>query len=627
MRLRKKKPSQILSTSKSTTLNLQTRPFTPVESEESAPIEVQNSSNGNQHHQPENLLQRLIDTQINESRSPADIVQRKKRKHFPKIRSQDKMALMPIQAKLNIGEPNDKYEKEADATAAKVVQQINSSPHGGSVQKQESLESEDEELQMKPAISTIQRQETMEDEDEELQTKSFVQRRENLNGGEASTDLESSIQSARSGGQSLDPNLQAQMGKAMGADFSGVKVHTDAQADQLNKSIQAKAFTTGQDLFFRQGAYEPRSRGGQELIAHELTHVVQQSGSIQRKVNFTFNAKAGTKAKLLHSHDKKFSEIKKAYKEYAKTTDIYEELTTLRQIISDCNGYLEEHKGKNDKKDLDAKNLLEACKKELPEAESSTYIQDLTKGKFKYLTVTGSSVNRGLEYVDEDIEPLAKKFGLTKGELTAIRIYAAGDYRYMNPVVADNDVWLDGAIKVLIEGAKVNMDGKIVPFPPEWRDTDSTKQMLKSLSKGKDPATKDQKEAIKNEAFRHNYMALSGLKKMDKISTTTYRGEGFEKEAFEKRYQVGQTFSYPAFTSTSLDKSRSEDFAQREGVNPKIPILLELTVNNGRDISEISDIKSEKEILLLPKATFKVDSITPPTTLGGNTIVKVTQIS
>ena len=103
-------------------------------------------------------------------------------------------------------------------------------------------------------------------------------------GGEASTDLESSIQSARGSGQSLDANLQRSMGQAMGADFSGVKVHTDSQSDQLNKSIQAKAFTTGQDVFFRQGAYEPSSRGGQELIAHELTHVVQQGNGINRSI-------------------------------------------------------------------------------------------------------------------------------------------------------------------------------------------------------------------------------------------------------------------------------------------------------------------------------------------------------
>ncbi|MEH2453218.1 eCIS core domain-containing protein [Nostoc sp.] len=73
-------------------------------------------------------------------------------------------------------------------------------------------------------------------------------------------------------------NIREPMEQGFGADFSRVKVHTDTQADQLNRSIQAKAFTTEQDVFFRQGAYEPGSRGGQELIAHELTHVVQQNG-------------------------------------------------------------------------------------------------------------------------------------------------------------------------------------------------------------------------------------------------------------------------------------------------------------------------------------------------------------
>jgi hypothetical protein len=63
-----------------------------------------------------------------------------------------------------------------------------------------------------------------------------------------------------------------------GVDFSQVKVHNDAVSDQLNQSIQARAFTTGQDVFFRGGEYNPGSRGGQELLAHELTHVVQQSG-------------------------------------------------------------------------------------------------------------------------------------------------------------------------------------------------------------------------------------------------------------------------------------------------------------------------------------------------------------
>ncbi len=252
---------------------LQTRDFAPLQTDLDEEATFRPSG------YTENFLEKIINQRSNESSDTP--VQAKPINRLKMFQAKP----MAIQAKLNIGEPNDKYEKEADNTAAKVVQQINSPVQEQPVQRQESMEQEieEEELQMKPEISTLQRQESMEEEDEELQMKSLVQRSENVGGGEASTDLESSIQSARGNGQSLDSNLQAKMGQAMGADFSGVKVHTDSQSDQLNKSIQAKAFTTGQDVFFRQGAYEPSSRGGQELIAHELTHVVQQNGNaVQR---------------------------------------------------------------------------------------------------------------------------------------------------------------------------------------------------------------------------------------------------------------------------------------------------------------------------------------------------------
>ncbi|MEH2056042.1 MAG: DUF4157 domain-containing protein [Nostoc sp.] len=187
----------------------------------------------------------------------------------------------PIQAKLTIGEPGDKYEQEADETARQVVQRIHQS-QGEKVQRESLLS--DEELQMKPE-RRIQR-ESLPFEEDELQMKPMVQRV--ADGGMAtSPDLETSIQQARSGGQPLADNVSNPMERAFGADFSGVKVHADAQADQLNQSIQARAFTTGQDVFFRQGEYNPGSRGGQELIAHELTHVVQQNGAhlIQAKFN------------------------------------------------------------------------------------------------------------------------------------------------------------------------------------------------------------------------------------------------------------------------------------------------------------------------------------------------------
>jgi hypothetical protein len=73
------------------------------------------------------------------------------------------------------------------------------------------------------------------------------------------------------------------MESSLGADFSGVRVHTDQRSDSLNRSLSARAFTTGQDIFFRVGSYQPGSSIGRELIAHELTHVVQQNGNAVKR--------------------------------------------------------------------------------------------------------------------------------------------------------------------------------------------------------------------------------------------------------------------------------------------------------------------------------------------------------
>lgn len=70
------------------------------------------------------------------------------------------------------------------------------------------------------------------------------------------------------------------MGDVMGADFSRVKIHNDGESDKLSRSIGARAFTTGDHIFFGQGEYEPSDTKGKELLAHELTHVVQQTGSV-----------------------------------------------------------------------------------------------------------------------------------------------------------------------------------------------------------------------------------------------------------------------------------------------------------------------------------------------------------
>ena len=197
--------------------------------------------------------------------------------NIPLTRAQAKAkSKKAIQAKLTIGAPGDKYEQEADRVAAQVVNQINAPVSQQPIQNlQREVVSEKDELQMKSA-DNIQREDMPE---EELQMKPILQLQAGDGGVTATQELESSIQQARSSGQPLANNVRRPMEQAFGTDFNGVKIHTDTQADQLNQSIQARAFTTGHDLFFRQGEYNPGSRRGQELIAHELTHVVQQKAN------------------------------------------------------------------------------------------------------------------------------------------------------------------------------------------------------------------------------------------------------------------------------------------------------------------------------------------------------------
>jgi hypothetical protein len=103
-------------------------------------------------------------------------------------------------------------------------------------------------------------------------------------GGEAPEPVQAAIEAARGGGVPLEAKINKQVGGALGADFSHVRVHSDRQSDDLNQSLSARAFTTGSDIFFRQGEYAPATTSGQRLLAHELTHVLQQGAGKANKV-------------------------------------------------------------------------------------------------------------------------------------------------------------------------------------------------------------------------------------------------------------------------------------------------------------------------------------------------------
>ena len=205
-----------------------------------------------------------------------------------------------LQTKLRIGPPGDKYEQEADRVADAVMQMPEPQ-----LQRQVEPEEEEEALQSKPLVNQItplvqvQRQEEPEEEEEMLQAKPLAEEitplvqkqvepeeeEEELQAkatsghiSEANPNLESDIQSLKGGGHPLSENDRAYFEPRFGRDFSQVRVHTDTRAAESARAVNARAYTVGQDVVFGVGQYTPESSPGQRLMAHELTHVVQQSG-------------------------------------------------------------------------------------------------------------------------------------------------------------------------------------------------------------------------------------------------------------------------------------------------------------------------------------------------------------
>jgi hypothetical protein len=104
-------------------------------------------------------------------------------------------------------------------------------------------------------------------------------------GPDIDVSMERAIRQASGRGQPLPRSVRKPMEQQLDADFARVRLHTDARADQLSRSLQALAFTAGNDIFFRRGGYGPGSATGRYLLAHELTHVTQQqSGTGQPAV-------------------------------------------------------------------------------------------------------------------------------------------------------------------------------------------------------------------------------------------------------------------------------------------------------------------------------------------------------
>ena len=226
----------------------------------------------------------------------------------------------PLQARLQVSPAGDRYEQEADSTADRVMAfrggvdvaypitslgisplqrqpEEEEEPVQAQVEEEEEpvqAQEEEESLQAQPQDEeepvqaqddeeeeTVQRQE----EEEPVQTRAQEEEEEPVQargagqpvvGRAVPASVRGAIHASKSGGEALPEGVRAHMEGQFGADFSGVRLHHDSTSAAMSGAIGAQAFTHGRHIYFNSGRYNPQSSAGQRLLAHELTHVVQQ---------------------------------------------------------------------------------------------------------------------------------------------------------------------------------------------------------------------------------------------------------------------------------------------------------------------------------------------------------------
>jgi hypothetical protein len=177
-----------------------------------------------------------------------------------------------LQARLEVSRPDDPHEREAERVADAVMR------------RPQPLEEEDT-LQAKIDCTSITLACQTIPEEEEPILRSVIPREEAIiqrqvlpaeAGDQANNNLEQAIHGLEGRGRPLPQPVRDFMEPRFGADFSAVRVHTDTAAHDLARAVHAEAFTVGTNVVFGAGRYAPETDTGRHLLAHELTHVVQQ---------------------------------------------------------------------------------------------------------------------------------------------------------------------------------------------------------------------------------------------------------------------------------------------------------------------------------------------------------------
>ena len=362
--------------------------------------------------------------------------------------------LHPIQAKMMLGGPNDQYEQEADFMAAQVVRKIHS-PMAQDIIQSKTLQSQNSETEeMRKPLSNQPRNEWAQ--------------HQSIDEIEAAAQLERTIKQKQRSGQPLSAQILEPMEQAFNADFSKVRVHTDRRSDELNQSIQAKAFTIGQDVFFRKKTYQPENQSGQELIAHELTHVLQQNTGIHKQRRLDSSKTIASPVKIQRrlvtdeeeinkylcvsdSWKERVSVVQKMIKRQIKRLE-NEDLLLLTTELNNCSLDLEESYSNEQEATFKLAQINKIVGKYKPEVlhpgdlENAAPNEQTDQGKHlaevvsftaQMMRLISQGDARADEYIDKvflswgPISPLRKKVKniFLQGSLALLRLYKNGEVK------------------------------------------------------------------------------------------------------------------------------------------------------------------------------------------------------
>lgn len=340
------------------------------------------------------------------------------------------------------------------------------------------------------------------------------------------------------------------------------------------------------------------NRATGRLLSRQTT-----SPPVQRRMSVSHGQLAdlqttGEKAKGAVTRDT-YTKLIAAVKRYHATKDPRAELNLVDTVLGLAGLWLmnRTYPTKSERKKMPlVRDLLAEAERERGQLRAmAIYLEDAKGGKLTGLSdmaknlalpqagnLAAGKATKGFG-TGEDTLALVKELGLSEAEIAAVKTYTASDYMYINPAAANVDSWLK----------------------------DQNKDKISSGDKESEDLKK-----LKQEGALHAGAMMMALTKLPPMKATAYRGARVSQSEFNTKFGSGRDTVFTTFASTALEKFTAERFANGRGeVVPRadqtVRVFCILEVTNGRDLSKISVYgASEKEVLLLPGATFKISNMT-----------------